>query len=449
MIELPSTLHRGGYISPCLGELDRIKLFYLFLLLYRGDCMEIGVVGINHHLAPIDVRENFSLTESKKIEVSNLLLDCSQEIIILATCNRNEIYFASDNTLETIEYIENFYESYFEYSDSKKYIFSKIGEDAIMHLFSVAGGLDSMVLGESQILQQIKCALNFSMELKFSQKILNRLFMDALAVGKKIRNNLKISEIPISTSYIGINLLLEEMHGFTDKTALLVGVGEIGTLALKYLYESDIGEVYITNRSSGKALDLLEDFPNLKFVPYEDRYEVLSRADILLTATAAPHSVIDYEDFLPPTKPLYVMDLGLPRDVDPQIGNYAGVKIFHLDNLVDISEKNINKRKELASAALELVKEDKEKFIDWLQKIEVDPYLGSINERCESIKSDCMDYLNRKLNLDSREKKIMKQVLTYSLNRFTRDLKLNLKKAESPEFAEYKDIIAKIMELEI
>jgi len=195
--------------------------------------------------------------------------------------------------------------------------------------------------------------------------------------------------------------------------------------------------------------EILKEFPNLIPISYGERYEILNKVDMLLTATAAPHNIIEYKDFIKPVKPLYIMDLGLPRDVEGSISELENVNIYHLDDLKEISEENLQKRKELARKALDFVKDDVDKFLDWLDKIEVDPYLGSINERCKNIKDESMAYLNRKLELDSREKKIVDKVLSYALNRFTRDLKLNLKEAAGSSSEEYKEIIAKLMELEV
>lgn len=411
--------------------------------------MEIGVVGINHNLAPIQVREHFNMTESLRIEASNLLLSKLEEVAILSTCNRNEIYFSSENSNLPQRDIIEFYKDFFNYPQVEEYIFKKTGKEAVEHLFTVSGGLDSIVIGEDQILGQIKETLQFSMELRFSQKVLNRLFMDALSVGKKIRGNLKISEVPLSTSYIGVNLLKEKMGEFENKSALIIGAGEIGILALKYLYESNLEKIYISNRSLERVQEILREFPNLIPISYKERYEVLNDVDMLLTATAAPHSIIEYKDFIKPEKPLYIMDLGLPRDVEERVTDYDGVKIYHLDDLMDISQENLDRRKKLANDAMDFVKEDVKKFMDWLVRIKVDPYLGSINERCAEIKQDSMEYLNRKLDLDSREKKIVDKVLSYALNRFTRDLKINLKEAEGSKEEEYKEVIAKVMELEV
>ena len=221
--------------------------------------MEIAVIGINHNTAPIEIRERVSFTESMKIESANRILDKStEEIIIISTCNRSEIYISSNDIDEAIEEVKEFYKEFFEFNEVKDYIFAKKGRDVVVHLYMVASGLDSIILGEDQILGQIRKAMMFSMNLGFSKKVLSRLFMDAICEGKKIRNSIKISEIPLSTSYIGINLLKEKMGGLKGKKALVIGAGEISSLAIRYLYEEELEKIYVTNRTHGKIKELFK-----------------------------------------------------------------------------------------------------------------------------------------------------------------------------------------------
>lgn len=219
--------------------------------------MKVAVVGINHNNTPIEVRERFSFTDTMKIESANLLLDGSvKEVIIISTCNRSEIYIASENIKKSVDEVRRFYREYFKFPSADKYLFQKEERDAVVHLYMVSGGLDSMVLGEDQILGQIRQAMEFSMELNFSRKLLNRLFMDAIAEGKKIRSNLKISEIPLSTSYIGISLLKEKLGSLEGKKALVIGAGKMGTLAIRYLYEEGLEKIYLSNRTHNRINDM-------------------------------------------------------------------------------------------------------------------------------------------------------------------------------------------------
>ena len=175
--------------------------------------MDIGVIGVNHNLAPISIREKVSFTDTRKIEAINTLLDKDiNEIVILSTCNRSEIYIRATNIEEKINVVEDFYKDYFNEEDIKSYLFSKSGKQAINHLFEVTSGLDSIVLGEDQILGQVKDAHEFSMKLGASKKVFNKLFREAVTTAKEIKSTTKISQQPLSISYIGIKLLKEKLN---------------------------------------------------------------------------------------------------------------------------------------------------------------------------------------------------------------------------------------------
>ncbi len=410
--------------------------------------MEIGVIGINHNNSPIEIREKFSFSESMKIESSDQILDKStKEITIVSTCNRSEIYVASDNIELSINEVKEFYKDFFYFPQAEDYIFTKKGRDAIVHLYMVSAGLDSMILGEDQILGQIRDAMIFSMKLGFSKKVLNRLFMDAIAEGKKIRNKLKISEIPLSTSYIGINLLKKEMGSLKGKKALVIGAGEIGILAIKYLYEEDLEEIYVTNRTYEKVKGICENFNKLTPVEYDKRYNILENIDILVTATGAPHTIITYKDLKKLPEKLYILDLALPRDVESKIGEEENVILYHNDDLQKLSEENLLRRKELSEEAIEIINEDVNKYINWLSTLEVDPVIESLNKRCLSIKEDTVDYINRKIELDKREKKIIDKMVMSALKQFLREPIKILKQVDKENSEEYIELMKELFQI--
>jgi glutamyl-tRNA reductase len=410
--------------------------------------MEIAVIGINHNTAPIEIRERVSFTESMKIESANRILDKStEEIIIISTCNRSEIYISSNDIDEAIEEVKEFYKEFFEFNEVKDYIFAKKGRDVVVHLYMVASGLDSIILGEDQILGQIRKAMMFSMNLGFSKKVLSRLFMDAICEGKKIRNSIKISEIPLSTSYIGINLLKEKMGGLKGKKALVIGAGEISSLAIRYLYEEELEKIYVTNRTHGKIKELFKEFDGLNPVEYNNRYDVLREVDMLITATGAPHTIISYNNVVDLNNQLYILDLGLPRDVDSQIGEKENIVLYHNDDLKKVSEENLLKRKRLSDEAMEIINEDVDKYMKWIRNISVDPVLESLNKRCSSIKSETMDYINRKIDLDKREEKIIDKMIMSALKKVIREPIKTLKKLDEENIEEYIEVIEKLFEI--
>ena len=410
--------------------------------------MELAVVGINHNEAPIEVREHFSFTESMKIESGDLLLDKSiKETVIISTCNRSEIYIASDDIDISVKEVKEFFKEYFQFEEAEKYIFTKTGREAVVHLYMVAGGLDSMVLGEDQILGQITDAMTFAMDLGFSKKVLNRLFMEAIGEGKKIRSELKISEIPLSTSYIGISILRREMESLRGKKALIVGAGKMSKLAIKYLVEEDLDEIYVTNRTHGRIKKVFDRYDDIIPVEYADRYKILKEVDLVITATGAPHTVLKKEDLLGTKDKLYILDLGLPRDVDPRIGEDENIILYHNDDLQRLSEKNLSRRLELSKQAEAMIIDDVEKFMDWLASINVDPVIASLNQRCSKIKKDTMDYINKRVDLNKRDQKIIDKMVMSALRQFIREPIKALKQVEEEDSEEYIEIMKKIFEI--
>lgn len=408
--------------------------------------MEIAVVGVNHNITPIEIREKVSFTETKKIEAINYLLDEEiDEVIILSTCNRSEIYICGHKIDESIKEVEKFYKQFFNIENIKEYIFVKKGKDAISHVYMVTSGMDSVVLGEDQILGQVRDALYFSMKVGGSKKILNKLFREAITAAKHIKSKLKISQIPISTSYIGIKLLKHKLGSLKGRKALVVGAGKISHLSLRYLAEEELEEFYITNRTHGKLEDICLEFPNVKTIKYKDRYTILDKVDIIITATSAPHIIFAKNHMPKLHKDLYIMDLALPRDVEQQVATIERVHLYDIDDLKKASEENLNRRKELSEQALDIIKKDVEEFMKWLEKVKVDPVIKSLNDRCSDIKTDTLDYINRKIDLNSREQKIIEKMLGSALKRIIREPIKNLKEIkETEDMNSYIDMVNKL-----
>ena len=398
--------------------------------------MEIAVIGLNHDSAPIEIREKLSFRDSKKIEGINYFLDNGvKEAIILSTCNRSEIYIVDNNNKinEKINLVKKYYREAFNIDDVNKYLFVKLGEEAIYHTYYVASGLDSIVLGEDQILGQVKDAHLFSLDLGGSGKILNKLFREAITIAKNIKSQLKISEHPLSISYIGVKFLKDKIGDLKGKKALVLGTGKMGGLALEYLIEEELEDIFVVNRSMKKRESLLKKFPLLKFVDYNDRYSLLNDVDILITATAAPHSIIRYDEMPKLNKPLYIMDMALPRDVDKELEKLDYVSLYDIDSLKEISKENEKKRKELSLKAKEIIKENVYEFLEWIKTVKVDPIIKDINEMCRDIEKDTLDILYKKLDLDSRDKKILEKMLNSALRRVMRNPIIKLKETKDEE----------------
>ncbi len=413
--------------------------------------MQIALIGLNQDSAPINVRNRAAYTDSQKIEAINILLDMGiGEAVILATCGRNEIYICGSESRikEDIDEVERFFEEFFGMPDIRKHLYVKTGTEAVRHLMTVASGLDSIVLGEDQILGQVKDAHNLAMDIGSSKKVLNRLFRDAATSSKRIKTELKLSEHPMSISYIGVKFLLERLGTFRDKRFLIVGTGKMGQLALNYVMEAEPGVVYMTNRNHQKVIDLCHDFPNIRMIPYEDRYRMISEVDVVITATASPHSVIKLNEmpFLPGT--VYFMDLAVPQDVDPEIASLPNATLFNVDSLMRISEENEKRRRELALEAQKLIEEDILEFSDWMHSVKADPAIVSLNALRRQIELDTFDYLNRKLHMDGRERRLMEKMISSALKRMIREPIIKLKSLkDEAEITQYTRAVEDLFQL--
>ncbi|MGL4796665.1 MAG: glutamyl-tRNA reductase [Paraclostridium sp.] len=411
--------------------------------------MDFGIVGVNHNKTPISIREEVSFTDSQKIEAINFLLDNGiSEVVVLSTCNRSEIYIYAKDINNKIEIVKDFYEDYFNVDGVKEYLFSKKGVDAIEHLFNVTSGFDSIVLGEDQILGQVKDAHDFSMQLGASKKVFNKLFREAITVSKDIKSNTKISEQPLSISYIAIKYLKEKLGSLEDKNVFVIGVGKMSRLAMKHLEEEKVKNIYVTNRSHCKLVSIQEEYDNLIPVKYEDRYEVMNDIDILISATASPHIVIKKDNMPVIENELHIMDIALPRDIDAQLSKMKNVFLYDIDNLKKISDKNEKKRRELAKLGELIIRERINEFIDWSNSIKIDPTIQCLNDKCIEIREDTLDYIYRKVELNSREKKIIDKMLSSALKRLIREPIINLKQIkDTGQQQEYIKVVEDLFDL--
>ncbi|AWZ49575.1 glutamyl-tRNA reductase [Clostridiaceae bacterium 14S0207] len=401
--------------------------------------MRIAVIGVNHNDASVEIREKVAFCETKKIETVNTLLDLGiSETIILSTCNRSEIYIVSKDLDKHIEETKNFYKEFFQVEDIENYLFVKKDHEAILHIYNVAAGLDSIVIGEDQILGQVKEALQSAMEVGCSKKILNKLFREAVTAAKQIKSTLGISEIPLSTSYIAIKNLKEELGTLKNKNILVIGAGKISSLALKYFEEEEVGTVYMTNRTMHKIEDICTECKKLHIeaIDFKERYKIIKNVDVVFTATSATHLILK-KDMMPEIDhELHIIDLAVPRDVEISIKENKLIKVYDIDDLKKLSDENLKKREILSENASGIIENSIKDFYEWMKGIKFDPVIKSLNERCREIEEDTFDYINRKLELDCREKKIIEKMIKSSLKRLIREPINNLKDLNKEENVE-------------
>jgi len=331
----------------------------------------LTMAGIDYENSIIGVREKVSFTPSaikrafEKIKAEGVL----KEAVIISTCNRSEIYCISEEE-NGEEYLKNFYSSFFKIDpkETQDNVVCRSGFEAMYHLFQVTNGFKSMVLGEDQILGQVKDAYKQALLNKSSGKILNRLFLNSITDAKRVKTATSLTNTSVSVSAIGIKLIHEHIKSFKGKKALIIGLGKMSKLALQYLLSEEIEKIYVTNRTRTKILDVESVGNNIEGIDFKDKHRVFKDVDIIISCTSAPHFVIHKDEFCENYngKTLCMLDLALPRDIEPQIGQIEGVTLYVIDDIKRIAEKNAQKRVVEYSKGMEIVKEDVIKYIDWI-----------------------------------------------------------------------------------
>lgn len=395
--------------------------------------MEILAVSVNHNTAGAEEREKVSMTTSQRIDLMNDLLDDGiLEVIALSTCNRTEIYAAVPRT-EKRHYLETLTNIFINMAGDDAFeecIQRSSGVRAVKHIYRVAAGLDSVVLGEDQILGQLREAHELALDMGASGKFLNKTIRDAIATAKQIKTDIKISEEPISVCSIGIKYIEKQIGSLEGKTALVVGTGKMGRQALSYLNGMKLGRLMMTNRTHHKGVEVAQNYDDVEVVSYDNRYDILKDVDVLISATGSPH-VIFKDDLLGELeKPLTILDMAIPRDVDSAIGLRDDVIINVVDDLKAISDENTEKRRALSVIAEEMVDSAVDEHMTWMLTSRVDPVIGKLAYKREKICDDTLDILNKKIKMDEKEKALLEKMLQSALKRMVREPIINLKKIE-------------------
>ena len=332
----------------------------------------IAVIGLNHKTSPIEIREAVSFTVSQREDFLKKLktLYPLWEFVILSTCNRVEIYIGSRQEEIDLARIIFLLASYHNISQKEisSFIYTYTSDDAITHLFEVAAGIDSLVIGEAQILGQVKRSYQQALESGVTGKVLNMAFQRAFAVSKKVRTLTKIGKGNISISSIACQLAEEVLENLSQKKVLLVGIGKIGALTLKSLRDRGANTILVSSRNYEKAKILAEEFDGV-VVKFEEIESSMVETDVVISATSAPHYIL-HPDMMRRIMerrnghPIFLIDLAVPRNIDPVISKIPTVHLYNVDSLKRIAEQNMKKREVEIFRCKEIISEETGFFIN-------------------------------------------------------------------------------------
>jgi len=356
--------------------------------------MNIIVVGLSHKTAAVEIREKvaFAPTQMEKPLQAVVSLPDITEAVIVSTCNRVEIYATTRDVAGGMARLKRFLAEYhgIPLETLEGHLYSYHGEDATRHVFRVASSLDSMVVGEPQILGQIKTSYGYAAEYKSSGIILNRFLHKAFSVAKRVRTETKIASSAVSVAFAAVELAKKIFGDLSDKTVLLIGAGEMCELAAKHFINTGVRGVMVTNRTFERAEKLAQEFDG-KPIQFDDLFDHLHKADIILSSTGAPHFIIREKETAEvirrrKMKPMFFIDIAVPRDIDPKVNDVENVYLYTVDDLNGVVATNLEQRKIEAAKAEAIVEQEIGQFFKWLSSLEVTPTIVALRSRFDEIR---------------------------------------------------------------
>ena len=379
--------------------------------------MEFLVVGLNHRTAPLEVRERLSLSAERLPAALAAMSRCGMPSVILSTCNRSEFYALDTPTTDGTHglwgtgdrRIREFLVDYFDIPlvDVERYLYTYRGHECISHLFRVASSLDSMMLGEDQIIGQVRDAFDSAVQSETIKGPLFPLFQQALRVGRRVRRETGIGRNAVSVSRACVELAKSNLGDLKGRRAMVVGAGDAGGLAAKVLSMSGVRDITVTNRTYERATEMARLLSG-KAVPFGDMAQALRHADLVITCTGSPGFVLDADTVSQvmrdrPDKPMFMIDIAMPRDIDPKAGELNSVVLHDMDDLEAISEsRRLEKTRETAIAE-ELVAKETQDFLEWSLTQQALPTVIALRDRAEEIRSGEMTKTLKKLDIELSE----------------------------------------------
>jgi glutamyl-tRNA reductase len=403
--------------------------------------MDILLIGLSHHTAPIELREKLAFTPAmlrsalthfdsthKQAHLSGV-----SEGVILSTCNRLEVYaWVQDFELARAAIIDFLGQSFdIEREVFVKHLYIYPNEAAVHHLLRVASGLDSMVLGEPQILGQITAAYEAAQAQGAAGTVLSALFRAAIHAGKRARTETDIGINPASVSSVAASLAVELWGDLSQCQVLLIGAGEMGAIAAKALLNRGVTKILVANRTYKNAEQLAKAWGG-KAITFQQLTEGLIQSDIIITSTGAPHTILNQESLMPaiaarPDRPLFIIDIALPRDVDPDVSEIPGVYLRDLDDLQGQAEDNVRERELEIPRVEAIVAEEVEDFLEWQASLDVVSTITDLRRRVEQLRQNELVRLFNRLNLDERERELVATMSHRLVNKILHQPTLRLK----------------------
>ncbi len=392
------------------------------MILTSADIDSFCVVGVNHWEAAIDVRERFSLSDTEKRELlSGARREGIESLFVISTCNRTEIVAQQIDPQELIRLLITYSDATLE--EFHNYGFEKTGEKAIEHLFKVTAGLDSQILGDLQVVNQVKEGYEFAADKNLVNGELHRLMQHVFRAHKRSRSETSLGKGAATTAYAAVKFASETFDNLKDKNVLLVGTGKIGKVTCKNLLSSGAGNLTLINRSRDRAEFVAERF-NLEVQDWKALPQEIAKADLVIVATAAQEPVITLDDMKPSLLKMnfkVMIDLSVPRNIDPEIDSLDFVDLANMDFLTDVTDKAYRKREKDIPLVKKIIDDELTDYKNWLSIQKVVPTIKALTQKFEDIREDEYDFFKNKIADSDRDKvenltrRIVNKIAAYSI----------------------------------
>jgi len=405
------------------------------------------VIGLNHRTAPVAVRERFWLSESARFEALAQLQKAEgiDEVIVLATCNRTEFFFwANDITLAVNSLTRFLTAGYGLKLCEWKHFYRLLDEAALLHIFRVASSLDSMVIGEPQIISQVKEAWQQAQKVGASGRFLDAVLQKALTVSKRVRNETPIGNSSVSVPYAAVELIQKVFGSIAGKRVLLLGAGKMSEISAKGLIGNGAGAVEVITRTFDHAVELATKLGGAA-VPFDQRWKHMAEADIIISSTSCPHTILSREEVElmikdRASRPLVIVDIAMPRDIDPAVREVKGAFLYDLDDLENVVNRNADARKTAAIEAEKILLAEAQGFRSKLMAERVVPTIIALRQRLDQICRQELDSFRQEngpfpMDLDHMLTAIMSRTTQKIAGSLARELKELPERAEQEQMA--------------
>jgi glutamyl-tRNA reductase len=419
---------------------------------------DIILIGLNHNTAPVALRECVALVPAEiettlKAFKESAVID---EVVIFSTCNRMEVLLATPDQEKAVKEVKKYIVALkqLEATDFEKALYVYSGDAAVAHVFKVAASLDSMMVGEPQILGQIKNAYHLATEHKASGTILNRLLHRTFFVAKRIRSETGIGDRAVSISYAAIELGRKIFGTFDDKKVLLIGAGEMAELAVEHLIQNRAGDILVANRTFERGFNLAKRFKG-SAIHYEELEDTLTTVDIIISSTGSPDFILTPPQVKKALKsrrnrPLFFIDIAVPRDIDPAINRLSNAYVYDIDDLKGVIDDNLEDRRREAVKAERIADEAVITFRKWYQSLDVVPTIVALRSKMETIaKSELKKTFQSLDHLSADDHKALARMTEALINKFLHDPTVLLKgKDDHRDKSAYVDTVRILFKLD-